>query len=399
MARRTWQDDGMVIVGGGLAGQRCAESLRRQGYDGPLRIVCAERHRPYDRPPLSKELLAGARDAGSISFRAAEWYEQQSIDLLLGTRATSLDVSRRRVALSDGSVLRYRWLIIASGSRPRTLRALERYENVSVLRSVEHCLSLREVLATRPRLVVLGAGFVGQEVAATARTLGAEVTMIEAAATPLASVLGPEAGQWFARLHRSQGVQVLTGCTVAATHGNGTIEALRLSNGRTIEVDHLVVGIGVEPDIRWLNGSGIGDVGGVRADRDGRTGADGVLAIGDAAATFDSVVGHHVPGSHWEAASRQAGRAARVVMGLDPGGPVLSSFWTDQYGIRIQYLGHARLADRIEVDGDPATRSFTATFLKAGRPVAGLIVDRPRALPLIRNMIEKGLTHELSGRN
>lgn len=392
MSRRCSTDDGIVIVGGGLAGQRCAEALRRYGYDGAIRIVCAERHRPYDRPPLSKELLAGSRDEESIAFRAAGWYEQHSIDLLLGVHARSLELDGRRVGLSDGSSLRWRRLVIATGSRPRTLPALDRYENVSVLRSVDDCLTLRDVLAGRPQLAVLGAGFIGLEVAATARRLGAEVTMIEAAAAPLVSLLGMQLGDWFRHLHRAEGVEVLTNCTVAGTVGNGTIDGLQLSSGRTVETDHVVVGIGVEPDVAWLVASGVAGPGGVPVDPDGRTAIDGVTAIGDAAATFDPVAERHVPGSHWEAAGRQAVRAARAILGLRPGAAPLTSFWTDQYGLRIQYLGHARLADRIEIDGQPAERSFTATFLRAGQPVGALIVDRPRALPTLRKLIEKGAT-------
>ena len=392
MQQRHASDDGIVIVGGGLAGQRCAETLRRHGHEGPVRIVCAEPHRPYDRPPLSKELLAGADDAGSIAYRPAAWYDAQSIELLLGVSATSLDVSSRRIGLSDGSSLRYGHLVIATGSRPRVLPMLAGRENVSTLRSVDDSLALREVLAGRPRLAVIGAGFIGQEVAATARRLGAEVTMIEAASSPLASVLGSELGSWFAGLHRDEGVDVLTGCSVEAVVANGAVRGLRLSDGRTVSADHVVVGVGVQPDVSWLAGSGLTDGAGVAVDGHGRTAVDRVMAIGDAAATYDANAGRHIPGSHWEAAARQGIRAARVLLGLDPGTSPLTSFWTDQYGIRIQYLGNASLADSVEIDGRPEERSFTATFSRAGRPVAALIVGRPRALPSLRALIEKGTT-------
>jgi NADPH-dependent 2,4-dienoyl-CoA reductase/sulfur reductase-like enzyme len=392
MAAQHLGSNGIVIVGGGLAAQRCAEALRRHRYDGRIRMVCAESHRPYDRPPLSKELLAGSGDQESVAFREADWYEQQSVELLLGTRAVTLDAAGRRVVLSDGTSLRYARLVIATGSRPRTLPMLEGYENVSALRSVDDCLALRDVLATRPRLAVIGAGFIGQEVAATARQLGAEVTMIEAAPAPLASVLGRGLGDWFTRLHRAEGVDVLTRCTVAEVQVNGTVRGLRLSTGRTIPADHVVVGVGVQADIAWLADSGIASPIGVPVDANGRTAIDEVMAIGDAAATFDAAAGTHVPGSHWEAAARQAARSARAMLGLDPGGAPISSFWTDQYGIRIQYLGRALLADSVEIDGEPEERSFTATFTRAGRPVAALLVDRSRSLPTFRKLIEKGTT-------
>jgi len=388
--RRRRSCDGTVIVGGGLAAQRCAETLRRHGHDGAIRIVCAESHRPYDRPPLSKELLAGADDGESIVYRPAAWYEQQSIDLLLGVSATGLDVRDRRVRLADGCALRYDRLVIATGSRPRTLPVLAGYVNVSTFRSIDDCIRLREVLAARPRLAVVGAGFIGQEVAATARRLGAEVTMIEAAPSPLSSVLGPELGDWFTGLHRSEGVDVLTGCTVDAAVANGTLRALRLSNGKTVAVDHVVVGVGVRPDVSWLADTGLATDAGVPVDPHGRTASESVMAIGDAASTYDAIARRRMPGSHWEAAARQAVRAARVMLGLEPGAAPPTSFWTDQYGVRIQYLGHAWLADHVEIDGEPRQRSFTATFSRAGRPVAALLVGCPRALPAIRKLIEKG---------
>jgi NADPH-dependent 2,4-dienoyl-CoA reductase/sulfur reductase-like enzyme len=387
---RPGRNDGIVIVGGGLAGQRCVETLRRQGYEGAIRIVCAEDRRPYDRPPLSKELLAGSRLEESIAFRSAAWYEEQEIDLLLGASAIGVELAERRVRLSDGTELRSEWLLIATGSRPRSLPALEHYDNVSFLRTLDDSIELREVLVARPRLAVIGAGFIGQEIAATARMLGATVTMIEAAPCPLAGVLGPRWGAWFADLHRAEGVDVRTGCTIEQVEGNGRVQGLRLSDGTFIEADHVVVGIGVEPDVGWLSDSGLAVAGAVRVDQHGRSAIERVLAAGDAAATFDPLVRRHVAGSHWEAAARQGARAARVMLGLDPGDPPLSSFWTDQYGIRIQYLGQARLADSVQLDGAPESRSFNATFTRAGRPVAALLVDRPRLLPAVRKLIEKG---------
>lgn len=386
------EEPGVAIAGGGLASQRCAETLRREGYDGPVRIVCAEPRRPYDRPPLSKELLAGARAEESLAYRPEKWYQDQSVDLLLGLSATRLWPRERRLELSDGTSLRYHRLLIATGSRPRMLPLLAGYGNVSVLRSVDDAAALRDVLTTRPRLAVVGAGFIGQEVAATARRLGAEVTIVEAAQAPLQSVLGIELGNWFARLHEAEGVRVLCGRTVQRAEGNGVVSRLCLSDGTTLPSDHVVVGVGVAPDTGWLAGSGLDPGPGVRADEHGRTAVEEVFAAGDVAATLDRMLGGHVPGSHWEAAGRQGARAARVMLGLNPGGAPLTSFWTDQYGLRIQYLGHARLADAMTIDGDPALRNFTATFTRAGRPVAALVVDRPRALPAIRKLIEKGQT-------
>src|SRR5436190_1253138 len=195
--------DPIVIVGGGLAGQRCAETLRREGYDGGIRIVCAEARRPYDRPPLSKQVLLGSVAEEVLSYRPGAWYEQEGVDLLLGVSATALLPRERRLALSTGARLRYGRLLIATGSRPRLLPLLASYDNVSVLRTVDDAVSLRDALAGQPRLVVIGAGFIGQEVSASARKLGAQVTMVEAAACPLEGVLGRQLGGWFEALHRA----------------------------------------------------------------------------------------------------------------------------------------------------------------------------------------------------
>jgi 3-phenylpropionate/trans-cinnamate dioxygenase ferredoxin reductase component len=384
--------DPIVIVGGGLAAQRCAESLRRSGYAGAIRMVCAEPRPPYDRPPLSKQLLLGTIDAESLVYRSDAWYQEHDIDLQLGVRATALWPAERRVSLSTGRALRYARLMIATGSHPRSLPLLAGYDNVSALRTVEDAMFLRDALAERPRLAIIGAGFIGQEVAASARALGAGVTMIEAAAHPLEGILGSKLGGWFASLHRAEGVDVLTRCTVERVGGNGRVERLYLSDGRVRDVDHVVVGVGVQSDTRWLTGTDLATPAGVPVDQHGQTALDGVFAAGDAAATFDPQLGRHMPGSHWEAAGRQGARAGRAMLGLEPGAVPTTSFWTDQYGIRIQYLGRAQSADELDIDGEPAARNFTATFLRAGRPVAALLVGRPRLLPAFRDLIEQGAT-------
>ena len=235
----------VVVVGGGLAGQRCTETLRRRGYDGPIRIICAESDPPYDRPPLSKDVLGDASRESSLPYRPAAWYEEHDVDLLLGVRAERLRPAEHRVDLSDGSSLPYAQLLIATGSAPRDLPAVARGENVSVLRTLPDSRALREALADGPHLAVVGAGFIGQEVAASARRLDLEVTMIEAAPQPLMGVLGPELGAWFARLHRDEGVRVLTDSSVQGTDRNGRLRALHLAGGERIEVDHVLVAVGV----------------------------------------------------------------------------------------------------------------------------------------------------------
>lgn len=387
--------EGIVIAGGGLAGQRCVEGLRRAGYDGAIRVVCLEPHPPYDRPPLSKAALVDPAVEEQLSFRAPQWYDEHFVELLLGVGATRLRPAERVLELSDGAQLGYQKLLICTGGRPRTLPLLSGYDNVAVLRTRDDARWLRHALREHGRLAVIGAGFIGLEIAATARRLGVEVTIIEASACPLENVLGPELGGWLARLHRAEGADVRTATTVNRVQGRGTARRLCLSDGSVLETDHAVVGVGISPEVGWLADSGLDASGGVPVDAAGRTAIEHVFAAGDVAATFDAGRGRHVPGSHWEAAGRQGTRAARAMLGLDPGAAPLTSFWTDQHGLRIQYVGQRRAGDALAVEGDLEARNFTATFSRAGRAVAALLVDRPQCLPAARQAIERGSHDEL----
>ncbi len=382
--------DGIVIAGGGLAAQRCTETLRGQGYDGPIRIVCAESHAPYDRPPLSKEMLAGEMPAEAVALRPRAWYEERGVDLLTGTRAERLDLARRELLVSGGRGLRFDSLLIATGSRPRTLPMFDGYANAGVLRTLDDALALRRGLAGGGRLAVLGAGFIGLEAAATARRLGIEVTVVEALDAPLAAILGTGLGRWFAELHRSEGAEVLLSSRVERVRGRRRVQALELADGRSIVCDHVLVGVGVDPDTRWLEGSGL-DAVGVRVDPQGRTPAPGVYAAGDAARPYDPALARHVRTEHWEAAARQGAAAARAMLGLEPARTPLPSFWSDQYGTRVQYVGRAEEADRIAIEGDLDARDFEAVFTKEGATVAVLLAGRPRALAEARRRVQAGL--------
>ncbi len=382
-------DSGVVIVGGGLAGQRCAEALRRRGYEGPVRMVCAEPEPPYDRPPLSKEMLAGESAAEDLAHRPSWWYEEKRVELLLGVRAAGLDPTARRLRLDSGAELRYGQLLIATGGSARRLPFLEGFENVHYLRTLADARRLRGELRAGARLAIVGAGFIGQEVAATARRLGAEVTMLEALETPLAPILGAELGAWFAGLHAEEGVTVLTGAMLEGARGGGRAEELVLADGRRLACDAVVVGVGTLPATAWLEGSGL-EQGGVRTDAAGRTGLPAVFAAGDASIPFEPRFGVHARTEHWDAAAWQGSAAARAMLGGHPGTPPLPSFWSDQYGLRIQYVGHAHHADAVAFDGEPAERDFEAVFTRSGVPVAGLAVGRPRAIPALRKRIDRG---------
>jgi 3-phenylpropionate/trans-cinnamate dioxygenase ferredoxin reductase subunit len=382
-------DNGVVIVGGGLAAQRCAEGLRRRGYEAPVQIVCAEPEAPYDRPPLSKQVLAGGAEEETIGFRPSWWYEEKGIELLLGVRAERLDPAAQTLELDSGNSLVYEKLLIATGGAPRRLPCLEGYENVHYLRTLADAGRLRAELVPGSRLAIVGAGFIGQEVAATARRRGVEVTMVEALATPLAPIVGTELGRWFAELHRDEGVRMMVGAMLEGARGGARAEELVLADGRRLACDAVVVGVGTAPATGWLAGSGL-DERGVRVDTAGRTALPGVFAAGDASIPFDPRYGVHARTEHWDAAAWQGAAVAQAMLGEYPGTPPLPSFWSDQYELRIQSVGHPHLGDAVVVEGNPAARDFEAVFLRSGVPVAGLAVGRPRAIPVLRKRIEGG---------
>jgi 3-phenylpropionate/trans-cinnamate dioxygenase ferredoxin reductase subunit len=372
----------IVIAGGGLAAQRCAERLRRAGHDGPIAMVCDEPIAPYDRPPLSKAYLAGELTEPP-RLRPDAWYADKDVDVLLGEQAAAVRPREHQLELVSGQILDYEQLLIATGAVPRLLPGCEQYENVHVLRTLADADRLRAGLAPGARLAVVGAGFIGQEVASTARKLGAEVVLIEAMPAPLAHIVGEEVGDWFARLHTAEGVDMRTGVAFERISGNRRAERIHLADGSAIEADEFVVGIGVSPATGWLAGSplnaaarnGRGSAP-ILADHAGRTEVPDVFAAGDCTG-----------GSHWEAAVQQGAAAALAMLGEDPPPLPPSSFWSDLYGTRVNWLGNARGADSVDLDGDPDARDFTAIYRRGGTPVAGLLVGRPRALPELRDLI------------
>jgi 3-phenylpropionate/trans-cinnamate dioxygenase ferredoxin reductase subunit len=345
----------LLIVGGGLAAQRCIEVLRGAGDDRPVTVVCDEPVRPYDRPPLSKEGLLGPVDP---SFRPAGWYAEHGVALRLGSAAVGLDPARRIVSLADGERLPYGDLLIATGARARPLPGVPRAQ---VLRDRFDGERLRDALLGGGPLAVVGAGLIGLEAAAAARRLDVEVTVIEAAPRPLATILGPRAGAWITALHRAEGVVVRAGVMVERDLG----DALELADGTRVPAAHVLAGIGVAPAAGWLAGSGL-DPTGVAVDPCGRTGLPGVYAAGD------------VTGSgHWEAAARGGASVARVLLGRGalPAAPAF--FWSDQHGVRLQCVGDPRGAVEQVVSGDLASCPFELDHIRDGRITAVLLAGRP----------------------
>lgn len=391
------RDHGALIVGGGIASQRCAETLRRRGYEGRIRMVCGEPERPYDRPPLSKDHLAGELSDDEVTFRPASWYEDNRIELVVGCEAARLDAKRRRVELDDGTELFYDDLVVATGAGARRLPPLEGYTNVHYLRTLADARRLRQELRQGARLAVVGAGFIGQEVASTARAAGAEVTIVEAMSAPLAGILGEEVGLRLMKMHDEEGVDVRLGTKLEGASGNGAVEELMVANGRPLECDAVVVGIGVAPAAGWLKGSGL-ETDGILTDRAGRTSVPRVWAAGDVARSFDHRSGEHRRTEHWDAAARQGMAVARAITGDEPEPLPLPSFWSDQYGLRIQYVGHAEGADAVRVEGKPGDRSFAVVYEREGEPVGALAVDMPRAFARLRREIERTYDQQANGK-
>jgi 3-phenylpropionate/trans-cinnamate dioxygenase ferredoxin reductase subunit len=380
---------GVVIVGGGLAAQRCAETLRARGFERQIRIVAEEGRPPYDRPPLSKSVLAGERGGDQIGFRPPEWYSDHEVDLLLGDPAVALDPGIKTLTLASGAILDYDQAVVATGSRPRRLPGTESFANAHLLRTIEDAERLRDALRPGTRLVVVGAGFIGLEVASTARRLGCEVTVLEAAPSALGRVLPPALSAWFVELHRREGVRVLFAAHVARFgEARGGVEWVQLTDGSRHYSDALVLGIGIEPSTAWLEGSGL-ETDGVRVDDRGRSRAPDVFAAGDSARVFNPVTGSHERSEHWEAATRQGAQVARTILGLDPLSPALPSFWTDQFGHRVQLVGDASGADDVSISGDILAPEFTAQVRRDGQLVAAMAVNQPRSIPELRRRIEQ----------
>lgn len=320
-------------------------------------------HLPYDRPPLSKQVLR--KEVDDVALKPREWYDEKDITLRLGSAATSLDTREQTVALADGTVLGYDELVIATGLVPRRIPAFGDLEGIRVLRSFDESMALREHASAARNAVVIGAGFIGCEVAASLRGLGVDVLLVEPQPTPLASVLGEQIGGLVARLHRDEGVDVRTGFGVAQVRGQRQVDTVVLTDGTEAPADLVVVGIGSRPATEWLAGSGIEVDNGVMCDEAGRTSAPNVWALGDVASWRDSM-GHQVRVEHWSNVADQARVVTPAMLGRDvPAGVVVPYFWSDQYDIKIQCLGEPHATDVVHLVEDDG-RKFLAYYERDG---------------------------------
>ena len=372
----------VAVVGASLAGLSAARSLRKQGYDGRLVVIGDEPHRPYDRPPLSKEFLAGTVSEADLLLEMDD--EDLRAEWLLGARAVGLQVdgTERVLLLDGGREVRADGVVVATGAVARNLPGTDGLAGVHTLRTLDDARALRDELALGGRLVVIGGGFIGAEVASTAYALGLDVTVIEAAPTPLAGPLGETMGQIVSALHEAHGVRLLCGAGVKGLSGEARVDAVLLEDGRTVPADMVVVGVGARPCVEWLEGSGVELDNGVKCGADGRTSLAGVVAVGDCANWYDPQAGAHRRVEHWTGARErpEAAVAALLAWGaVEAGVPRPPYFWSDQYGVKIQFAGHAAGADSVTVEeGATGDRSFLAVYRRAGQPVAVLAMNQPR---------------------
>ncbi len=386
----------IVVVGASLAGLNAAHTLRKEGFDGTLTVVDADTHTPYDKPPLTKQFLKGEWEADRIALPATK--EELGIDWRLGARATHLDVAAKSLTIERGGqpeVLSFDGLVIATGASARSLPNPAGLDGIHVLRTLDDAAAVRAALDASPRrVVVIGAGFIGAEVAATSRGRGLDVTILEALDVPLERALGREMGAVCGDLHRDHGVDLRLGTGVDGFAGVGRVEAVTLSDGSRLDADVVVVGIGVIPNTSWLDDAGLTIDNGVVVD-DTLLAAPGVVAAGDIARFPSRRFGRSLRVEHWENAIQMGEAAARRLLVADGEAPEVYDpvpwFWSDQYDRKIQLAGHAGADATVEVViGDPADRVFVALYGRAGTVVGVLGMNRPRHVMQLRQLVVDG---------
>jgi 3-phenylpropionate/trans-cinnamate dioxygenase ferredoxin reductase component len=369
-------DQTHVIVGASLAGAKAAETLREEGFDGRVVLVGAEEERPYERPPLSKDYLRGEVGREKVYVHDEGFYADHDIELRLGSTAVSLDTANTRLELDDGEHLSYDRLLLATGAEPRRLPVPgTELDGIFYLRSVGDSDALRTRFDRGGAMVVVGAGWIGAEVAASARQRGLDVTVVEPASVPLERVLGKALGGFYRDVHEDHGVQMLMGTGVEAFEGNGAVERVRTSDGRVVDCDFVVVGVGVQPRTALAAEAGLAISNGVLVDALLRASARGVFAAGDVANAQHRFYGEPIRVEHWANALNQAPAAARSMLGQSAIYNRLPYFFSDQYDVGMEYTGLARGCDRVVLRGDPAEREFVAFWMFEDRVMAGMNVN------------------------
>ncbi|MFF4338892.1 NAD(P)/FAD-dependent oxidoreductase [Kitasatospora sp. NPDC001540] len=382
-------DTGIVIVGAGLAGAKAAEALRAEGYRGPVTLVGDEAERPYERPPLSKGYLLGKEEKEKVYVHPADWYAQHEVTLRLGTAATAIDPAGHTVTLEGGERLPFSKLLLATGSAPRTLPVPGGDGDfVRTLRRLGDSEQLRAAFRPGARVVIVGAGWIGLEAAAAARTAGAEVTVLEAAELPLLRVLGREVARVFADLHRAHGVDLRLEVEVEELRADG----VRLGDGSTVPADVLLVGVGIAPNTALAEHAGLTVDNGVRTDQHLATSHPDVFAAGDVANAFHPLFGKPIRVEHWANALNQPAVAAASMLGKAAVYDRVPYFFTDQYDLGMEYTGYAEPGgyDRVVFRGDVAGREFLAFWLSGGKVLAGMNVNVWDVTDPIRELVRSG---------
>lgn len=367
------QDRTFVIVGASLAGAKAAETLRTDGFEGRVVLIGDEPCRPYERPPLSKDYLRGDKTFDDAAVHPASFYEDQRIELRTSTTATALDAAGRRVTLAGGESIPYDALLLATGAEPRKLRSPgSDLAGVYYLRSVEDSDALRDAVKNATNVAIIGAGWIGAEVAASARQLGADVTVVEMAAVPLERVLGPEVGAIYRDIHTGHGVNFRFGVGVEALRGGARVEEVVLADGSTVRADVVVVGVGVTPRAQLAEAAGISVDNGVLVDEHLASSAPGVYAAGDVANAFHPGYRTRIRLEHWSSALNQGPSAARSMLGQDSVYDRTPYFFSDQYELGMEYRGWATSWDQVVFRGDTSGGEFIAFWLAGGRVLAAM---------------------------
>lgn len=387
----------VVIVGAGLAGSRTAETLRDEGFEGSITVVGHEPHLPYDRPPLSKEVLQGKKEPDSAFLHDQGWYDEHDIEVRTGATATALDTGGR-VTLDDGTALPFDTVVLATGSRPRLLDVPGAdLDGVLYLRTIDDSNRLRETLAAKGDVVVVGAGWVGLETAAAASEAGGRVTVIEPQPTPLHGVLGPEIGAVFTGLHEEHGVTFRFGDGIASIEGDGHVTGVTTTDGTRLPADVVVVGVGILPNTELAEAAGVPVDNGVVVDAAMRSSVPNVYAVGDVARWDNPTLGYPLRVEHWANALNTGPIAAKAILGQDVDNTILPYFFSDQYDMGLEYTGDVPRGTETEIvyRGDPSTREFVAFWVAEDRVLAALamnvwdVMDPVKALISSRSTVDR----------
>lgn len=381
-----------LIVGASVAGTRTAIALRQRGFAGRIVLLESEEHWPYDKPPLSKDLLAEGEVPDVPRLLTPELAAEFDLDVRLGVRATALDPGRRVVLTHTGEQFSYERLVIATGARARTLPVPSGLAGVHTLRTLDDATALREGLAGEPRVAVVGAGFIGAEFASAARGRGLDVTVIETLAVPMSQILGEEVGREVSSIHALHGTELVTGARVERFLGSEQIEGVVLADGTDVPADLVVVGVGAVPNTQWLEGSGLPIDDGVQCnDRFEVEGFPSIFAIGDLALRRHPLLDVTARIEHWTSAGEQADAVAAMLTGAEPPAPQLPYVWSDQYGSRIQIIGRPSLGDLAHREGSMSEGRFRAVYTGADhKPIAQVSVNDARVVAAFRKNHRRG---------